>query len=191
MSPDAQKQLARHLRQRRSDLLSLWRDAVRRDPELTVEGDPLKLQRIVQNLLLHSVKATQHGGVSVRWATESDRQWTLSIADTGPGFALQSLGPLRHALKRATDEAHQVAAAAAADRDAAEPQREPPPAAGSGPGSASLPAGEGIGLSIVKRLCEVLGATIELDTAPGRGTTIRISFPRYYTPAGSTARRSS
>ena len=59
--------------------------------------------------------------------------------------------------------------------------------AGSGPGSAELPSGEGIGLSIVKRLCEVLGATLELDTAPGCGTTIRIAFPMCY--AAPTAER--
>jgi signal transduction histidine kinase len=58
-------------------------------------------------------------------------------------------------------------------------------AAGSGPGSATLPSGEGIGLSIVKRLCEVLGATLELETAPGLGTTIRIAFPLHYTGATS------
>jgi signal transduction histidine kinase len=52
--------------------------------------------------------------------------------------------------------------------------------AGSGPGSATLPSGEGIGLSIVKRLCDVLGATLELETAPGHGTTIRIAFPIRY-----------
>lgn len=52
--------------------------------------------------------------------------------------------------------------------------------AGSGPGTATLPSGEGIGRSIVKRLCEVLGATLELETAPGHGTTIRIVFPLRY-----------
>jgi len=40
--------------------------------------------------------------------------------------------------------------------------------------------GEGIGLSIVKRLCELLNATIELDSVPGRGTTVRVLFPRAY-----------
>ena len=40
--------------------------------------------------------------------------------------------------------------------------------------------GEGIGLSIVKRLCELLNATIELDSVPRRGTTVRVLFPRAY-----------
>lgn len=152
---------------------------------LPVEGDPLKLQRIVQNLLVNALQATQHGGVTVRCLTgesKSSKSWILSVEDTGPGFTLQAAGELRHALKCATDEAHSAEADAAARKGEAavgHPGRVAP--AGSGPGSAELPSGEGIGLSIVKRLCDVLGATVELETAPARGTTFRITFPlRYY-----------
>jgi signal transduction histidine kinase len=35
-------------------------------------------------------------------------------------------------------------------------------------------------LSIVKRLCELLDATIELHTPPGSGTTFRVTFPMHY-----------
>jgi signal transduction histidine kinase len=35
-------------------------------------------------------------------------------------------------------------------------------------------------LSIVKRLCELLDASMELETKPGSGTTFRIIFPRQY-----------
>ena len=37
--------------------------------------------------------------------------------------------------------------------------------------------GEGIGLTIVKRLCEVLDAGISLESELGKGTTVRIQFP--------------
>ena len=150
---------------------------------LPVEGDPLKLQRIVQNLLLNALKATQQGGVMVRWSMGTEkagRQWVLSIGDTGPGFALQSAGPLRHALKSATDAAHHAEDPTDESDEPTERRPDDVLAAGSGPGSAALPSGEGIGLSIVKRLCEVLGATLELETAPGHGTTIRIAFPLRY-----------
>lgn len=40
---------------------------------LPVEGDSLKLQRIVQNLLLNALKATQHGGVVVRWSAGTEK----------------------------------------------------------------------------------------------------------------------
>jgi len=150
---------------------------------LPVEGDLLKLQRIVQNLLVNALQATQHGGVIVRCAVaQADgAHWTLSVEDTGPGFTLQAAGALRGELKRATDEAHSVDAEASvqnAQRTGPEPATVHPTA--SDPRTTVLPSGEGIGLSIVKRLCEVLGATLALETAPGRGTTFRITFPVRY-----------
>jgi signal transduction histidine kinase len=35
-------------------------------------------------------------------------------------------------------------------------------------------------LSIVKRLCELLDAGLELETAKGQGTTFRVTLPRKY-----------
>jgi hypothetical protein len=46
--------------------------------------------------------------------------------------------------------------------------------------SSAPPHGEGVGLSIVKRLCELLDASIELSTEPGKGTTFRVTFPCRY-----------
>jgi signal transduction histidine kinase len=40
--------------------------------------------------------------------------------------------------------------------------------------------GEGVGLSIVKRLCEMLDATIEMQSVAEVGTSFRIFFPRHY-----------
>lgn len=158
---------------------------------LPVEGDVVKLQRIAQNLLLNALKATQRGGIVVKWsisAVTQGRHWTLCIQDTGPGFALQSASRLRNALKRATDGAHELDADAAAQQSGApSPSRASVLPAASSPSSAKLPSGEGIGLSIVKRLCEALRATIELETAPDEGTTIRITFPLRYSPGDSTS----
>ncbi len=145
---------------------------------LPVQCDALKLQRILQNLLLNALEATPRGGVIVRCSELADRdppQWQLLVQDTGPGFALQAAAPLRHALKDATEHAPQ------SGNDAAP---SPPNllAAESGPGSASTPSGEGIGLSIVKRLSDLLDATLELETAPGHGTTIQVTFPLAYRP---------
>ena len=43
--------------------------------------------------------------------------------------------------------------------------------------------GEGVGLSIVKRLCEILDASLELETSPGEGSIFRVILPRQYNGA--------
>jgi signal transduction histidine kinase len=147
---------------------------------LPVEGDLLKLQRIVQNLLVNALQVTERGGIVVRALAEGTKCWIVSVEDTGPGFPLQAAGELRHALKRATDEAHRVDVrelVGKGETRAHEPATMP---AATDPGTAEMPSGEGIGLSIVKRLCDVLGATLDLETAPGHGTTFRVTFPVHY-----------
>jgi signal transduction histidine kinase len=44
--------------------------------------------------------------------------------------------------------------------------------------------GEGVGLTIVKRLCELLDATFAIASEPNRGTTVSVYFPRRYSEAG-------
>jgi signal transduction histidine kinase len=158
---------------------------------LVVEGDPGKIQRIVQNLVLNAIKVTEQGGVKVTWEAhegEHRPQWALCVQDTGPGFKRGSASPLGRILKRATDEAHEVEHQNGQTAHP-DPQAESAPTlasqtAGSG---APAPAGEGIGLSIVKRLCEMLDASLELESSEGEGTTFRIILPRRYPESASAA----
>jgi signal transduction histidine kinase len=160
---------------------------------LPVEGDSVKILRIAQNLVLNALKATESGGVRVLWEERTIsgvQQWLLSVLDTGPGFQEHSAAaPLEQALRQATAEAHEAEARAESRGDAtANPDPAPmlkseskPLADGKAAKMASIgTAGEGIGLSIVKRLCELLDATLELETAPGAGTTFRVVFPGGY-----------
>lgn len=145
---------------------------------LAVFGDRAKVLRIAQNLMLNGLKATQQGGVRLVWETR-DTHWLLSVQDTGPGFTHGSAAPLEDQLQRATVEAHAVEARAAGT-DAAAPEPAAMLSSQSGHQPVSALAGEGIGLSIVKRLCELLDASLELETEPGAGTTFRVTFPRAY-----------
>ena len=147
---------------------------------LEVEGDSVKVQRIVQNLVLNALSVTQQGGVRVSWGdreASGPQQWLLCVQDTGPGFSARSAAaPLEQALRQATADSHE----ADAGTPAAATLRSQ-----SAAGGASDIGGEGVGLSIVKRLCELLDASLELETAPGKGTTFRVVFPRAYVRPGS------
>jgi len=148
---------------------------------MPVQGDRTKVLRIVQNLLLNAVKYTQHGGVTVTWGLDKGRdtdRWTFSVQDTGPGIDENRSAPLAQELHSATEASDEA-------RDASTDRRRDIPAAATLPSaSEALPQnqqpGEGVGLSIVKRLCELLDAGLELATRPGQGTTIRVILPRSY-----------
>jgi|GEM_PF-182208 len=156
---------------------------------LMVEGDKIKVMRIAQNLLLNAVKYTQKGGVTVTWGEDQGRdtdRWTFSVQDTGPGIDENHAAPLAQELSNATEVAED-ARESSTDR-----RRDIAPAATLPSASKALPPsqqpGEGVGLSIVKRLCELLDAGLELATKPGQGSTFRVILPRSYdVPANRAA----
>jgi signal transduction histidine kinase len=150
---------------------------------LLTEGDAAKVRRIAQNLVLNALHATQRGGVSVTWQEGAPglEQWMLCVQDSGPGFKSDSAPPLLRALKEATDEAHGVEERAEIAGDPSANTTPMPALASQSPARSPHDLqGEGIGLSIVKRLCELLDASLELDSATGKGTTVRVVLPRAY-----------
>ncbi len=104
--------------------------------DLTVEGDPVKVRRIAQNLLLNALKYTQTGGVTVSWGVAATPDyWQLTITDTGPGLPEENRSK----------------------------------------------SGEGIGLIIVRQLCELLDCRMDIESQLGTGTRFQLLFPRQYT----------
>ena len=152
-------------------------------PELSVEGDPIKVARIAQNLVVNALMYTAHGGVIVKWSLENGNpaaRWALCVQDTGPGFDAGQVNPIARELQQATEEAQEVEGKDTTTTG--EESNEPAPtlASLSSHQTPHPPSREGIGLSIVKRLCELLDASLELQTSPGEGTTFRVSFPTRY-----------
>jgi signal transduction histidine kinase len=144
-------------------------------PGFATEGDAIKIRRIAQNLVLNAVKFTREGGITVSWG-DSDgndpKRWMLVIQDTGPGLPDSGSAPLATALSsnpQALAGAGPSGPAASGDKFKNASNLAPQEA-----------AGEGIGLSIVKRLCDMLNATVEVKSEPGVGTTFRVRFPRQY-----------
>jgi signal transduction histidine kinase len=133
-------------------------------PGFATEGDAIKIRRIAQNLVLNAVKFTREGGITVSWGDSEPndpKRWTLTIQDTGPGFHSSAGKPLSSAL-----EVEATSSRTATARPAVVGGQDE--------------SGEGIGLSIVKRLCDMLDGAIEISSVEGVGTTFRIRFPRKY-----------
>ena len=148
---------------------------------LVVDADRVKLGRIVQNLLLNALHYTRDGSVKVTWGDSRDndpKRWMVCVQDTGPGLQAGPSAPLAGALQAATLELMAVEA----EESTSVPGVAEASAAEKSNASDGSPHrhGEGIGLSIVKRLCEILDSSLEMESEPGSGTVIRVVMPRQY-----------
>jgi two-component system sensor histidine kinase EvgS len=114
-------------------------------------GDPLRLRQILSNLLSNAVKFTEVGGIEVaaRVLDESTGAQTVefSVTDTGVGIP---------------PDRQQYLFEDFAQADAATAQRY---------------GGTGLGLVICKRLATLMGGDVTLESAPGTGTTMRLTVP--------------
>jgi len=155
-------------------------------PTLNVKTDRIKLRRIIQNLLVYALKCTpcipEHPAiVSVSWSAEGDYRWAFSIQDSGPGIRDDVTGIFSEHL-RPTAESIGVTTP-----DEAEPSVALPGDLPTIPDTddfarlsdQSLKSG-GVGLQVVKRLCELLDASMDIESKKGRGTIYRIRLPVHH-----------
>jgi signal transduction histidine kinase len=152
-------------------------------PAYAVEGDAIKLQRIVQNLLINAFKYTGHGGVTITWGDsrpDDTERWMLCVEDTGPGIHAGPGAPIAEALEEATHNACDVEKTGENNDQPDGGKSTQSRAEVVDPRPVNQERGEGIGLAIVKRLSELLDATVEMTSQPNRGTTVRIILPRRY-----------
>jgi two-component system CheB/CheR fusion protein len=131
--------------------------------QLIVESDQIKVRRITQNLILNAVKYTNEGSVTIKWQLINEQgndlpQWKLIISDTGPG--------LPHQLLQKLDPRHHMETALEVDAEALP--------------SLTQGHGEGIGLFIVKRLCELIGGQMKVKSDSSSGTRFYLTFPLFY-----------
>ncbi|HVJ43285.1 MAG TPA: ATP-binding protein [Dongiaceae bacterium] len=128
-------------------------------------ADELALKQILLNLLSNAVKFTpEAGAVTMRIATDAESgAGLLEISDTGPGMDAEGL-------RVALEPFGQIGGTARARQDN-EPQGE------RGQPDSRRAEGVGLGLPNVARLAELHGTKLVIDSAPGRGTTMRINFP--------------
>jgi signal transduction histidine kinase len=153
---------------------------------LAVEGDAEKIRRLAKNLLGNALKYTPSGGVDVTWG-EDRETWWLMVKDTGPGMLSGPGTPLVAGLQEATASAKESDEKAAVGKGETSQVLQVPWDASGTATPTRHQAGEGIGLSIVKRLCELLDASIEIASSAETGTTFRIVFPLHYRRASTAS----
>ncbi|MGB1288914.1 MAG: sensor histidine kinase, partial [Aggregatilineales bacterium] len=120
------------------------------DPQLStdISGDRLKLQQILFNLAGNAIKFTEEGTVSIRFEAVDTEQWCIIVLDTGEGIPV---GVQKHIFTAFW----QV----------------------DGSPTRTVNRGVGLGLSIVKQLVDLMRGEIVIDSAPGQGSTFKITLP--------------
>ena len=137
--------------------LELFVDIAPEVPDRLV-GDPLRLGQIISNLIANAIKFTEAGEITVRVdrieQSESDVLLRISVRDTGIGISEEQAARLFQPFVQA---------------DASVTRRF---------------GGTGLGLTISKRLVELMGGQINLSSEPGRGSTFAFTA-RFGLTAGS------
>lgn len=116
------------------------------ESDAIVRTDRMLLERILRNLLSNAVRYTHEGGVRVVVETVGDQHVCVSVVDSGVGIA-------RDELELVFDEYHQV------QGNTVEQQH-----------------GMGLGLSIVKGLCEKLDLRLRVESEPGVGSRFELQL---------------
>ena len=118
-------------------------------PEMpaSLKIDPKRIQQIMINLVNNAVKFTEEGSITVKVYKVAEAYWAFDVTDTGPGIAIEDQ-------KYIFDPFRQV------DKTITRSH-----------------GGIGLGLSIVKRLVDLMGGRIFLKSIVGQGSTFTVVLP--------------
>ncbi len=131
-------------------------------PDLgSAEVDPSKLADVVTNLVVNAIKFTPDGGaIAVEAGGDGPDRFRIRVTDRGAGIAPEDCSHLFEPFFTGNDTMHHSSG------DYQYGKR-----------------GMGLGLCLVKAFVELHGGTVEVDSAPGRGSTFACTLPRRH-PAG-------
>ncbi|WP_179221745.1 AAA family ATPase [Inquilinus limosus] len=122
-------------------------------PEAILHSDPRRLGRVLINLLSNAVKFTADGGITVTVGLEPmagampRSTLRMAVADSGIGIA---------------PEMHERIFGDFIQADSSIARRY---------------GGTGLGLAICRRIIDLLGGTLTVDSTPGAGSTFRLAVP--------------
>ncbi len=118
---------------------------------LPVRGDPVRLRQVLSNLVGNAIKFTDRGSITVRVSrlgeTNAQHRLRFEVRDTGIGIPLEAQDRLFQAFSQA---------------DAS---------------TTRLYGGTGLGLAICRRIIELMGGHIGVESETGRGATFHFEVP--------------
>ena len=126
----------------------------------SMHADRTKLTQMLLNLLANAMKFTREGTVTLRIAREgrgNGERVVFRVSDTGIGMTEEQMGRLFEAFAQA---------------DAS---------------TASRYGGTGLGLAITKRLSELMGGNVRVESTPGAGSTFILTLPATVRATGAAA----
>jgi signal transduction histidine kinase len=115
-----------------------------------MRADRAKVRQCLRNLLSNACKFTEGGTVAleVRRAPTDGVEWiTVRVADTGIGMTPAQLATLFQPFTQVD------------------------------PSYSRKYGGTGLGLTITRRFCEMMGGEVRVESEPGRGTTVTVRLP--------------
>lgn len=120
------------------------------DAPSDVMGDPLRVRQMAANLLSNAVKFTDRGWVSLRLGATpaaGGPAMEIEVSDTGPGIDADKLATIFDKFTQAD-------------------------------GSITRKyGGTGLGLAIIKRLAELQGGAVRVESKVGKGSTFAVKLP--------------
>ena len=127
------------------------------DPDIPkiLVGDPVRIRQIILNLLGNAIKFTEKGEIKIRVrgsgsevrGKDNPVPLTIEVSDTGIGIPADKLGTVFESFTQADGS------------------------------TARKYGGTGLGLTISKKLAEMMGGSITVESTPGRGTCFYVNLP--------------
>ncbi|HEY7163384.1 MAG TPA: response regulator [Candidatus Binatia bacterium] len=127
------------------------------DERLSILSDRAKVERIFQNILNNAVKFTTEGEIKVKARHSSDQLGVeFEVSDTGVGIEKSKMAMIFEPFQQADKFA---------DRSC---------------------SGLGLGLTVARRMAQLIGGTVQITSTPGAGTSVTMRFPSHVAPAMAT-----
>jgi signal transduction histidine kinase len=118
------------------------------DAGISIVSDRSKVERIFQNVLNNAIKFTSQGEITVRARPTADHSSIeFEVVDTGVGIEKNKMDSIFEPFQQVDTSSHRPF------------------------------SGLGLGLTVARRMAELIGGTLQISSEAGKGTRVLMKFP--------------